>query len=92
MKWCQLVFIFQSLSEESLSSPRTKSPGAKRRELSRGQKAALTSTKPWWESSAEDDPASVDVAQSWFKEPTVKEEAEISEGDEPELQQVRKIC
>ncbi|XP_028411147.1 centrosomal protein of 162 kDa-like isoform X2 [Dendronephthya gigantea] len=82
-------FLNESLSEESLSSPRTKSPGTKRQDLNRGQKAPLKSTKPWWDSSVEDDPKSTDVAQSWFKTPTVKEEVEIPEDDEPELHQAK---
>jgi hypothetical protein len=38
--------------------------------------------KPWWESSAEDESASTDAIQSWFKTPTVKEEDEILEDEE----------
>lgn len=63
-----------------MSSPRAKSPDYKRKDFSRTQKPG-TSSKPWWESSVENDSTSKDAIQSWFKTPTVKEEDEIPEDE-----------
>lgn len=72
--------LFQSLSEESVSSPRAKSPDSKRRDFNRAHKSGHPG-KLWWESSGEGDSASTDVVQSWFKTPTVKEEDEETDED-----------
>ena len=63
-----------------MSSPRAKSPDYKRKDFNRTQKPGASS-KPWWESSAEDDLVSKDGIQSWFKTSTVQEEDENLEDE-----------